>query len=108
MAKGIADGELTIRPLTAAHVDDLNGLAGGHHLFHFLHADALDVAELRLFEEPGSRNFGCVFISQLQRRPIHVAQVCIDVGPGVGAEVHVVGVLVHVERQDWHPASDGL
>jgi GNAT superfamily N-acetyltransferase len=29
MAKGIADGELTIRPLTAAHVDDLKTVTAG-------------------------------------------------------------------------------
>src|SRR5262249_25700379 len=30
-----------VRP--RAYVDDLDRLAGGHHLLHFLHADALDV-----------------------------------------------------------------
>src|SRR5258706_6086932 len=40
-----------------AHVDDLDGLAGGHHLFHSRHAHALDVAELRLFEHARPRNF---------------------------------------------------
>src|ERR687887_78435 len=73
-----------------AHVDDLDGLAGGHHLFHFLYADALDVAELRLLERPRPGNFGRVFVAQLERGPIHVAQESIDVCLGVCAEVHVV------------------
>src|SRR5262249_61480384 len=51
-------------------VDDLDWLAGGHHVFYFLHADALDVAELRLFESPRRRNLRRIFVAQLQRLPI--------------------------------------
>src|SRR5882672_12326989 len=40
------------------YVDDLDGLARGHQLFHFLDADALDVAEFRLFEVPWPGNLG--------------------------------------------------
>ena len=49
-----------------------------------------------------------VLVAALDRRPVDVAQERVDVGRRVGAEVDVVGVLVHVEREDRHAARDRL
>src|SRR5262245_21772372 len=80
----LCDALLAREARPRAHVDDLDGLAGGHHLFHFLHADARDVAELGLFERSRPGNLGRVLVALLERWPIYVAQERIDVGLGVG------------------------
>src|SRR4051812_24116516 len=59
------------RPRT--HVDHLDGLAGGQHLLHLLHADALDVAEFGLLERPRAWRLGGILVAQLECGPIHVA-----------------------------------
>src|SRR5215470_9403229 len=56
----------------------------------------------------GARHLARVLVAQLERRPVHVAQERIHVRLGVRAEVDVVRVLVHVEREDRHAARDRL
>ncbi len=33
---------------------------------------------------------------------------CVDIGAGLGAEIEMVGMLVHVERQDRHAAGEAV
>ena len=40
--------------------------------------------------------------------PVHVVHEGVDVAGGGGAEVHVVGVLVHVQHQQWRPEHAAL
>src|SRR4029450_10518723 len=80
--------------------DDLDRLARAQHRLHFLDGDTREVPELLLHERSWCVDPRRVLVALLRRWPIDVALERIDVGRGVCAEVDVVGVLVHVERQD--------
>src|SRR5258706_5493480 len=90
-----------------ASVDDLHWLASLEHRLHFLYADAGQVAELLLHQRPRRLDFGCILVPALCRLPVDVFYERIDVSPRVRAEVDVVRVLVHIEREDGNAACYG-
>src|SRR5262245_66163870 len=36
--------------------------------------------------------------------PANDVHECVDVARGLGTEVHLIGMLVHIEREDWRAA----
>jgi hypothetical protein len=89
-------------------IDQLHGLARGHHRPQVFHRHARVVAELRLLEAAWARRVHRVLVALVDDLPVDIAQERLEVGLGVRAEVHVIGVLVHVEREDRHATGDRL
>ena len=61
-----------------------------------------------MHEGPRRLDLGRILIASLYRLPIDVAHERIDVRLGIRAEVDVVGMLVHIEREDRDAARHGL
>src|SRR5262249_44188731 len=76
------------------------------HGFHLIHRDRGRVAELLLLEWPRRLDRDRVFVAPLRRAPVDVAHESGDVGGGVGAEIEMVGVLVHIEGENGNSAGD--
>src|SRR5438046_961342 len=58
--------------------------------------------------QPRRRYLARVLEAALDRLPVDIAQERVDVGRRVRAEVDVIGVLVHVEREQGDAARDRL
>ena len=56
----------------------------------------------------GAHDLGRVLVTSQHRRPVDVAHERRDIGGRVGPEIDLIGVLVHVEREDRDRAGDGL
>ena len=59
-------------------------------------------------QRPRRRDLDGIPITLLYGGPIDVAHEGSDVGAGIGAEFQVESVLIHIEGEDRHAASDAL
>ena len=91
-----------------ASVDDLHRRSRVEHRLHLLDSDRGQFAILFLLEWPRRRNLDRVFVTSLHRVPVDVAHERIDISRGIGTEVEVISVLVHVERKDRYAAGERL
>src|SRR6267143_7144517 len=73
-----------------------------------VYCDTGQIAKLFLHQWTRRLNFQRVLVALLDCRPIDVAHERVDIRPRVGAEVDVVSVLVHVEREDRDAAGHRL
>src|SRR5690349_20154441 len=90
------------------HVDDLDGRFRRDELAHLFDADARHIGELRLDEWSRRRHLCRILVASFHALPVDVAQERVDVRPGIGTEIHVIGVLVHVERENRYATDRGL
>jgi hypothetical protein len=72
------------------------------------HAEWPPFMYFALDERSGPLDLGRVLIARLGRHPVDVALEGVDVRRRVCPEVDVVGMLVHIERQDRNAARRGL
>src|SRR5262245_53471472 len=82
-------------------IHDLDWSAGVDHGLDVLDGDARQIPELFLDERSWPLDPRCVLVARLGRRPVDVPLERIDVRLRVGPEVDVIGMLVHVESQEW-------
>src|SRR5262245_40059528 len=78
-------------------IDELDQLAFVQHRLDIFHRDSRQISELFLRQGARRLELRRILVTPLHGGPVDVAYEGVDVGLHIGAEVNVIGVLVHVE-----------
>ena len=89
-------------------IDNLHRRSEVEHRLHLIDRNGGKVAELLLLERPRRLHPDSVLVTALHGPPVDVAHERRHIGDRVRAEVEMIRVLVHVEREHRDRAGDGM
>src|SRR5262249_55463535 len=89
-------------------IDDLHRSSRVEHRLHLIDRNGGKIAELLLLERSRRLHPDSVLVTPLHGVPVDVAHERRHIGDRVGAEVEMIRMLVHVEREHRDRAGDGL